>query len=160
MIKKLSQGGGAKMPEQHGSFVCLKTRKYSQTNTKPSCTPRKLIGGITQQSAQTETYSTKLCRWRSQDGETAWKLLCLASMKYSQTNTKPSYTPRKLIGGLTQQSAQPEPQNSAGTWHREVKLGREKLVAGREPPLQEQRTETGEVGRLQENHPSPKAAGQ
>uniref|UniRef100_A0ABI7XAA2 Solute carrier family 24 member 5 n=1 Tax=Felis catus TaxID=9685 RepID=A0ABI7XAA2_FELCA len=35
-------------------------------------------------------------------------------MKYSQTNTKPSYTPRKLIGGLTQQSAQPEPQNSAG----------------------------------------------
>ena len=29
-------------------------------------------------------------------------------------NTEPSYTPRKLIGGLTQHSAQPEPQNSAG----------------------------------------------
>ena len=55
---------------------------------------------------------------RSQDGGTAWKFfVCLASMKYSQTDTKarPSYTPRKLIGRLTQQSAQPEPQNSAGT---------------------------------------------
>ena len=52
--------------------------------------------------------------------------LCLAPMKYSQTNTKPSYTPRKLIGGLTQQSAQPEPQNSAGTWHGEVNLGSKK----------------------------------
>ena len=44
-------------------------------------------------------------------------------MKYSQTNTKPSYIPRKLIGGLTQQSAQPEPQNSAGTRRGEVNLG-------------------------------------
>ena len=52
-------------------------------------------------------------------------------MKYSQTNTKPFYTPRKLIGGLTQQSAQPEPQNSAGTQHREVNLGR-KAAMGRE----------------------------
>ncbi|GAB5570122.1 olfactory receptor 4S1 [Prionailurus iriomotensis] len=51
---------------------------------------------------------------RSQDGGRAWKFfVCLASMKYSQTNTKPSYTLRKLIGGLTQQSAQPEPQYSA-----------------------------------------------
>ena len=49
--------------------------------------------------------------------------VCLASMKYSQANTKPSYTPRKLIGGVTQQSAQPEPQNSAGTQHQEVNLG-------------------------------------
>ena len=49
--------------------------------------------------------------------------MCLTSMKYSQTNTKPSYTPRKLIGGLTQQSAQPEPQNSAGTQSRELNLG-------------------------------------
>ena len=40
--------------------------------------------------------------------------VCLVFMKYSQTNTKPSYTPRKPTGGLTQQSAQPEPQNSAG----------------------------------------------
>ena len=47
-------------------------------------------------------------------------------MKYSQTNTKPSYTPRKLIGGLTQQSAQPEPQNSADTIHGEENLGSEK----------------------------------
>ena len=52
--------------------------------------------------------------------------VCLTSMKYCQTNTKPSCTPRKLIGGLTQQSAQPEPQNSAGTWHGEVNLGSEK----------------------------------
>ena len=65
---------------------------------------------------------------RSHDGGTAWKLfVCLMPMKYSQTNTKPSYTPRKLIGGLTQESAQPEPQNSAGTWHKEVNLGSEKL---------------------------------
>ena len=41
-------------------------------------------------------------------------------MKYSQTDTKPSYTPRKPTGGLTQQSAQPEPQNSAGTRCREL----------------------------------------
>ena len=53
--------------------------------------------------------------------------VCLASMKYRQTNTKPSYTPRKLMGGLTQQSAQSEPQNSAGTRHGEVNWGREKL---------------------------------
>ena len=35
---------------------------------------------------------------RSQDGGTAWKFffLRLASMKYSQINTNPSYTPRKL----------------------------------------------------------------
>ena len=64
---------------------------------------------------------------RSQDGGTAWKLfVCLTSVKYSQTNTKPSYTPRKPIGGLTQQSAQPEPQNSAGTQHEELNLGSKK----------------------------------
>ena len=50
----------------------------------------------------------------------------LMSMKYSQTNTKPSYTPRKQIGGLTQQSAQSEPQNSAATQHGEVNLGSKK----------------------------------
>ena len=77
---------------------------------------------------------------RSQDGGTAWKFfVCLVSMKYSQTNTKSSYTPKKLIGGLTQQSAQPEPQNSAGTRYREVNLGREKPVVGRELPLQVER---------------------
>ena len=65
--------------------------------------------------------------------------LCLASMKYSQTNTTPSYTPRKLTGGLTQQSAQPEPQNSAGTRRGEVNLGREKPAVGREPLLQVER---------------------
>ena len=54
-------------------------------------------------------------------------------------NTKPFYTPRKLTRGLTQQSVQPEAQNLAGTWHGEVNLGREKLVVGREPPLQAER---------------------
>ena len=44
---------------------------------------------------------------RSQDGGTAWKFfVCLVSMKYSQTNTKPSYTPRKPIARLPQHSAQ------------------------------------------------------
>ena len=58
---------------------------------------------------------------------TAWKLfVCLVSMKYSQTNTEPSYTPRKLIAGLTQQSAQPEPQNSAGMQRGELNLRSEK----------------------------------
>ena len=52
--------------------------------------------------------------------------LCLAPMKHSQTNMKPSYTPRKLIGRLTQQSAQPEPQNSAGIRHEELNLGSKK----------------------------------
>ena len=50
----------------------------------------------------------------------------LASMKCSQTNTKPSYTPRKLIGRLTQQSAQPEPQNPAGIRHEELSSGSKK----------------------------------
>ena len=47
-------------------------------------------------------------------------------MKYSQINTKPSCAPRKLIGGVTQQYAQPEPQNSEVTLHGEVNCGREK----------------------------------
>ena len=65
-------------------------------------------------------------RGRSQDGGTARKFcVCFTSIKYSQINTKPSCTPRKLIPGLTQQSAQPEPQNSAGTLHGEVNWGRE-----------------------------------
>ena len=64
---------------------------------------------------------------RSQDGRTAWKFfVCLPSMKSSQTNTKPSYTPRKPVGRLTQQSAQPEPQNSAGTRHKELNLESQK----------------------------------
>ena len=86
--------------------------------------------------------------------------MCLTSIKYSQTNNKPSYTPRKLIGGLTQQSAQSEPQNSAGTWCGDVNLGREKPVVGREPPLQVQRGWRLGAGRIQEKHPSPKAAGE
>ena len=52
--------------------------------------------------------------------------LCLVSMKYSQINTKPCCTPRKLIWELTQQSAQPEAQNSAGTRRGEVNWGRGK----------------------------------
>ena len=79
-------------------------------------------------------------------------------MKYSQTNTKPFYAPRKLIGGLTQQSAQPEPQNSAGTQCRKVNLGSKKPQkvgkVGRE------RTETREERRIRKKHPSPKAAGE
>ena len=80
-------------------------------------------------------------------------------MKYSQTNTKPSYTPKKLTGGLTQQSAQPEPQNLAGTWHGEVDLESKKEQEGR--CLCEQR-EDGDWGggRIWEKHPSPKAAGE
>ena len=94
-------------------------------------------------------------------GGTAWKLfVCLTSVKYSQTNTKPSYTARKPIGGLTQQSAQPKPQNSVGTRSGQVKLGREKLVAGREPPLQVGRGRRLGEGENMEKHPSPKAAGE
>ena len=81
-------------------------------------------------------------------------------MKYSQTNAKPSYTPRKPTGGLTQQSAQPEPQNLAGTRRREVNLGSEKVQEGR---CFCERREDGDCGgwgrRIWENHPSPKAAG-
>ena len=55
-----------------------------------------------------------------------WVFLHLACMKYSQINTKPFCTPRKLIWELTQQSAQPELQNSAGSLCREVNWGREK----------------------------------
>ena len=70
------------------------------------------------------------------------------------------------MGGLTQQSAQPEPQNSAGTRHGEVKLGREKPAVGREPLLQAERGQRlgavrgwGEtMGKAK--HPSPKAAGE
>ena len=53
--------------------------------------------------------------------------LHLLSLKCSQINSKPSCTPQKLSGRLTQHSAQPEPQNSAGTRHREVNWGRERL---------------------------------
>ena len=77
-------------------------------------------------------------------------------MKYSQANTKPSYTLRKLIGGVTQQSAQPEPQNSAGMWHGEVNVGREKQRrAGSRFCV---RREEGDGGDIQDKHPSPKAA--
>ena len=87
--------------------------------------------------------------------------LGVTSMKYSQTNTKPSYTPRKLIRGLTQQSAQPGPQNSAGTWGGEGNLGRQKLVADREPLFQAERGQrVGRWGRIREKHSSPKAAGE
>ena len=86
--------------------------------------------------------------------------VCLASMKYSQINTKTSYTPRKLIGGLTQQSAHPEPQNSAGTQRGEVNSGREKPAAGRELLLQAERRRLGGGWRIREKHLSPKAAGE
>ena len=65
-------------------------------------------------------------------------------MKYSQTNTEPSYTPRKLTGGLTQKSAQPEAQNSAGTWHGEVNLGSERR--GKEVILRAERRRRLGVG--------------
>ena len=77
-------------------------------------------------------------------------------MKYSQTNTKPSYTPRKLTGGLTQQSAQPEPQNSAGTRSGKLNLGSGKGGAF----ARGERTESRVGGRIREKHPSPKAAGE
>ena len=65
--------------------------------------------------------------------------LCVSVHEIQETNTKPPYTPRKLSGGLTQQSAQPELQNSAGTWHGEVNLGTEKPAVGKEPLLQAER---------------------
>ena len=61
-------------------------------------------------------------------------------MKYRQINTKPSCTPRKLIGGLKQQSAQPEPQNYAGSWCGGVNLGNRKGGAF----ASEERIETGQ----------------
>ena len=98
---------------------------------------------------------------RSQDGGRAWKLfVCLASMKYSETNTKPSCTPRKLIGGLTQQSAQSEPQNSAGTWYGELNLGSKKPQKVGNPFCEQREDEDWGGGSIQEKHPSPKAAGE
>ena len=95
----------------------------------------------------------------SQDGGTTWKLfVCLTSMKYSPTNTKPSCTPRKLTGGLTQQCAQHEPQNSAGTEVRRGELGEGETAVGREPLLGAERGWRWR-GRIWEKHPSPKAAG-
>ena len=80
--------------------------------------------------------------------------LCLTSMKYSQANTKPSCTLRKLIGGLTQQSAQHEPQNSAGTQGGEVNLGSKKpWQAGRCFCRQREDGDGPRVeGRIQEKH--------
>ena len=98
---------------------------------------------------------------RSQDGGTAWKFfVCLVSMKYSQTNTKPSHTPRKPIGGFTQQSAQTEPQNSAGTRRGEVTLGSEKAQAARCFCKRREDRDRGGGVRIWEKHPSPKAAGE
>ena len=79
---------------------------------------------------------------------------CLSSPKYSQINTKPSCTPRKLIWGLTQQSAQPEPQNSAGMWRGEVNRGRKKPWRAGSCFAYGERTETGAGGAVRENHPA------
>ena len=99
---------------------------------------------------------------KSQDVGTAWKFsVCLASMKYSQTDTKarPSYTPRKLIGRLTQQSAQPEPQNSAGMQHREVNLRREKpWGAGSRFCVRREEGDGGRVGGNMGKAPLPKSS--
>ena len=81
-------------------------------------------------------------------------------MKYIQTNTKPSYTPRKLIAGLTQQSAQPEPQNSAGTQRGEVNLGSKKVQEGRCFCEWREDGDWVGAGRKREKHPFPKAAGE
>ena len=85
-------------------------------------------------------------------------------MKYSQTNTKPSHTPIKLIGGLTQQSAQPEPQNSAGMPHKELNLGSKKPQKVGNHFCGRERMETGagqgRGGGIWEKHPSLKAAGE
>ena len=77
-------------------------------------------------------------------------------MKYSQTNTKPSYTPRKPIGGFTQQSAQTEPQNSAGTWRGEVNLGTEKPRRARKCFCR--RREDGDSGENTRKAPLPKCS--
>ena len=75
-------------------------------------------------------------------------------MKYSQVNTKPSCTPRKLILGVTQKSAQPEPQNSAGTWHGEVNWGREKMWRARSHlSLKREDVDGGWGWRIWEKHP-------
>ena len=86
--------------------------------------------------------------------------VCLASVKYSQTNTKPSYTPRKPVVRLTQQSAQPEPQNSAGMPHKELNLGSKKPQKVGNHFCGGERMETGEGGSIRGKHPSPKAAGE
>ena len=97
---------------------------------------------------------------RSQDGRTAWKFfVCLVSMKYSQTITKPSCPSRKVIWGLTQQSAQSEPQNSAGLWCGEVNLGREKLQrAGSHFWVQREDGDRGRAGENMEKGPLPKSS--
>ena len=83
--------------------------------------------------------------------------VCLTTMKYSQSNTKTSCTPRKLIRGLTQQSAQREPQKSAGTWRVEVNSGREKLAVDRLLPLQVERgRRLGRGGEYGKSTPPPK----
>ena len=83
--------------------------------------------------------------------------VCLTSLKHSQTNTKPSCTPRKLIGGLTQQSTQPEPQNSRMPCG-EVNLGREKPQRAGSHFCRCR--DDGHGGRIPEKHPSQKAAGE
>ena len=92
---------------------------------------------------------------RIQDGGTAWNFLCLTSMKYSQIITKPSCTPRNLTWGLTQQSAQPGPHNSTGTWLGGVNWGREKpWRVGRHFCLQREDRDAWIV--WEKNHPPPK----
>ena len=83
----------------------------------------------------------------------------LESMKYSQTNTKPSCTPRKLIGGLTQQSAQPETEFSRYVAQR-GEFGEQEAVERRELLLWVREEVYWGGGRIREKHPSPKAAGE
>ena len=61
LFEKLFLEGEAKMAEQHGSFLCVSSMKYSQINTKPFFTPRKLILGLTQQSAELNHRTQQVC---------------------------------------------------------------------------------------------------
>ena len=61
----------------------------------------------------------------------------LASMKYNQTNTKPSFTPRKLFGGLTFYTTRTTEFSRYTT--RRAELGEQEAPKGRERLLRAER---------------------